>query len=394
MTFDQILVFAILLAVLVLFASGKLRHDIVALCALGLVAVAGLIPSDQLFSGFGHPAVITVMAVLILSEGLKRSGVVDMMAAQIMPYTKNLFMHILLLTGAVTVASAFMNNVGALALMLPVALATAAQHDRSPAIILMPLAFGAILGGMSTLIGTPPNIIIANYRTEVTGTSFSMFDFSPVGLPVALIGVIFVATIGWRLIPRERRASNSQEAIFNVGEYMTDLRISAGSPLIGRPLQETRRMIRNENGQIFGLIRDEKRLAAVGYRILREGDVLILQVTPEILKTMVDKQGCEVIREAHKDDLDLSKLDMSGAVLFEALVSPTSRLIDRNARVMDRAFGREISVLAIARHGAKPSGRLRDQTFETGDVVLLQGDPDAMAEISTRYELWPWPSVA
>ncbi|MFB3078560.1 MAG: SLC13 family permease, partial [Lysobacterales bacterium] len=137
------------------------------------------------------------------------------------------------LTGVVTVASAFMNNVGALALMLPVALATAEKHERSPAILLMPLAFGSILGGMTTMIGTPPNVIIANYRAEIAGEPFTMFDFSPVGVAIAVFGLAFVILLGWRLIPKERQTQNAPQQLFEIDEYLTEMQIPEGSPLIG-----------------------------------------------------------------------------------------------------------------------------------------------------------------
>ena len=189
MTGDQQAIFLLLLITLGLFAWGKLRHDVVAILALLGCVLSGLVPAATAFAGFGHPAVMTVAAVLIISHALKNSGFVDTVANQLVPYTESPIMHIGSLTLVVTVASAFMNNVGALALMLPVALATAAEHNRSPALLLMPLAFGSILGGMTTMVGTPPNIIIATFRQEASGQAFAMFDYSWVGLPVALLGL-------------------------------------------------------------------------------------------------------------------------------------------------------------------------------------------------------------
>ncbi|MEO1962783.1 MAG: SLC13 family permease, partial [Cycloclasticus sp.] len=170
-TTDQTLIFAILFTTLILFAWGKWRYDLVALAAMTAVLLFGLVTPNEAFAGFGHTAVITVAAVLIISQALKNAGVVDVVASYLLPHTGNVIVHIALLTGIVTFFSAFMNNVGALALLLPVAIATAKEHNRSPAMILMPIAFGSILGGMSTMIGTPPNIIIANYRADVTGTA-------------------------------------------------------------------------------------------------------------------------------------------------------------------------------------------------------------------------------
>ena len=219
MTNDQIAISIILLGALLMFAWGRWRHDLVAMMALVVSAIAGLVPTEAAFSGFSHTAVITVAAVLIISHALKAAGVVELAAVHLAEITANRFVHIGALTLVVTLASAFMNNVGALALMLPVAIATANQQQRSPALLLMPLAFGSILGGMTTMIGTPPNIIVASFRADLPGQeAFGLFDFSPVGVPVALVGVIFVITVGWRLLPRERLEQNAAKQLFEVGE--------------------------------------------------------------------------------------------------------------------------------------------------------------------------------
>ncbi len=238
MNMEQWLIAGILFLTLILFVWGKYRHDVVAAIALGLCVLTNLVTADQAFSGFGHPAVITVAAVLVISDALRRSGVVDMIAQKMLPYTVHPFSHILVLTAVVTVASAFMNNVGALALMLPVALATCAKHNRSPAMILMPLAFGSILGGMTTAIGTPPNIIIAMMRAEISGEPFNMFDFSPVGVAIAVTGVLFVTLIGWRLIPAARLNRSAPEQLFAIDDYLTEVIISENSSLVGRPVSD------------------------------------------------------------------------------------------------------------------------------------------------------------
>lgn len=209
MTTEQYQISSIVLMTLLLFIWGRIRHDIVALITLVLCVVIGLIPANEAFLGAGHPAVITVAAVLVVSDALKRSGVVDMITQLILSHINNQLLHIFLLTAIVALASAFMNNVGALALMLPVALATASKYDRSPAILLMPLAFGSILGGMMTSIGTPPNIIIASLRADATGTPFNFFDFSAVGATLTVLGICFISLLGWRLIPKARMENSS-----------------------------------------------------------------------------------------------------------------------------------------------------------------------------------------
>ncbi|MGD1868422.1 MAG: SLC13 family permease [Neomegalonema sp.] len=394
---SQLLAVAILLGALVLFASGRLRHDVIALATLGAVALAALAPADRIFAGFGHPAVLTVMAVLMISQALNRAGVVDMIAQPLAPYPAHQLQHMLLLTGVVAALSAFMNNVGALALMMPVALATAAEHGRNPSILLMPLAFASILGGMTTLIGTPPNIIIANLRADMAGTAgepFGLFDFAPVGLPVAVLGVLFVALIGWRLLPKERQSADAQRAIFNVGEYLAELRVTEESPIVGGSLRAAD-LLFEDGTRVFGLIRsapdgEPQRLPAVGFRLLGKGDVLIIQATPEHLAKLIETYKLEVVSERSERAIAVDQeLEWKDASLLEVVVSPSSTLVGRNARVVDRIFGRNVSLLALARQGAPIRGRLREQAFEAGDVALLQGEADALRALPERFGLWP-----
>jgi di/tricarboxylate transporter len=189
----QITVFGVLVATLALFLWNRLRYDLVAVLALLVLAVAGIVPPDEVFSGFGHPAVITVAAVLVISRGLLNAGVVDALARRLTRVGNRPSVQVATLTGIVALSSGFMNNVGALALLMPVAIWMSRKSGRSPALLLMPLAFGSLLGGMLTLIGTPPNIIIASYREHVMGTGFRMFDFLPVGAAVTVVGVAFIA---------------------------------------------------------------------------------------------------------------------------------------------------------------------------------------------------------
>lgn len=389
MTVDQMLAVGILIGALILFASGRLRHDVIAILVLGAVAVSGLVPAEDAFDGFGHPAVITVMAVLIISAALNRSGLVEMIAQGLSRFTANQNTHVLALTGVVGALSSFMNNVGALALMMPVAIATAAKEGRNPSILLMPLAFAAILGGMVTLIGTPPNIIVATIRADAVGEPFAMFDYAPVGLSVAVVGVLFVALIGWRLLPRQRQAADPQRAIFTVGGYLTELRITENSPIRGRPMREAA-LFYEQGASVFGIERDGARLPAIGFRVLNPGDVLLVRTSSEILERLLSEYKLEVVSERRDRDLALDRdVDWKDATLLEAVISPSSPLIGRNARIVDRAFSRNITLLALARQGAPIRGRLREQSFEAGDVALIQGEQTALNEIVEQFRLWP-----
>jgi hypothetical protein len=197
MTLDQILIIAILGATVLLFLWGGWRHDMVALAALLACVLAGLVPSPAAFAGFAHPAVITVACVLVLSQGLVRTGAVDALTRAVLPRQAGPTLSIAVLAGLAAALSGVMNNVGALALLMPVAIQVARRLQLPPGRVLMPLAFSSILGGMTTLIGTPTNLIVSGFRASHGHAGFAMFDFTPVGLAVATVGVLFVRSKGY-----------------------------------------------------------------------------------------------------------------------------------------------------------------------------------------------------
>ncbi len=386
MTTDQMLISGLLVLVLIMFAWGRWRHDIVAMSALILAALLGLIPYDQAFNGFSHPAVITVAAVLIISHALKKAGVVNYIAAKLSPHTHNQLIHIGSMTLVVTVASAFMNNVGALALMLPVAIATANKHNRSPALLLMPLAFGSILGGMTTMIGTPPNIIIATFRAETAaGEAFSLFDFSPVGVPVALIGVIFVALIGWRLLPKERLKQNAPTTLYEVGDYITELKIPENSPLVGTLLKDLTADERWELS-LVGVAHPNSLISqpVSGYRF-RSNDILISHGKAEDLSDLIAHFKLE-LQTASGALHDISPSELS---MFEGIVSNTSMLIGRGLPFLRRRSSGSLSLLGLSRSGEMFSKRLRRVKFKVGDVLLLQGKADETDNNIAQFGLLP-----
>ena len=370
MSVEQSIITAILLLTLLLFIWGKYRHDLVASIALALCVLTGLVSTEDAFAGFGHPAVITVAAVLVISEALRRSGVVDMIAQKILPYTEHPVSHIVLLTSVVTVASAFMNNVGALALMLPVALSTCAKHQRSPAMILMPLAFGSILGGMTTAIGTPPNIIIAMMRAEVSGEAFKMFDFSPVGAVIAVLGVLFITLVGWRLIPTARLQRSATEQLFAINDYLTEVVIVEGSALVGQPF-ETIAGLSESSIDVVGLAHRHGPVLSLrtGQR-LNAGDILILQADPSEVQQLLDRNELELITSADKRFQQLAQGEL---MLIEGVVKKGSLLEGRDVSFLRRSSGSTLVLVGLARQGVRIGRRLRRQIFQAGDILLMQG---------------------
>ena len=234
MTSDQALLFGLLFFVFVFLIWGRWRYDLVAFVALLVALLTGVVPAEQAFSGFGHPATVIIALVLIISRGLSNSGVIELLARYAVDAGRTLASHVAIMAGLAAALSAVMNNVAALALLMPVDLQAAKKSKRSPSLSLMPLSFASILGGMITLIGTPPNIIIAKFRGDALGESYKMFDFAPVGLACASVGVAYVALIGWRLLPADRRVSNAAEDLFDLADYIAEARVSEGSPIIGK----------------------------------------------------------------------------------------------------------------------------------------------------------------
>ncbi|WNL37411.1 SLC13 family permease [Halomonas sp. PAMB 3232] len=383
------LIFMILALTLVAFIWGRFRYDVVALAALLSSVLLGLVPADEAFAGFGHPAVITVAAVLVISRGFERSGVVDIIAAQVMKAGERLLLQLLALVGTVVVLSGVMNNVGALALLLPVAMRLAREHNTSPSLLLMPLAFGSLLGGLTTLIGTPPNIIISTYRGNITGENFSMFSFSPVGVAVALAGLAFIVLLGWRLTPKRNSAAGAAD-MFDTANYLVELKVSEESRANGLTLQQLRDEL-DETIPVLAVVRDDNRRAGYSFHgVLKQGDILLLEAGPEELQLLEDKAGLSAVAELEEDDREEDEraaknadkasepakdeaIDTEGLQLVEAVVRSGSMMINRSVRQLrlNHQFG--LHLVAVARDGGRLKQRLRDIRFQTGDVLLLQG---------------------
>jgi len=381
MTGEQAYLFGVLALALVLFMWGRWRYDLVAVLALLAVVVGRIIPSEQAFSGFAHPAVITVAAVLVLGRGLRNSGVVDLMARPLSQVAARPHLHIASLTGLVAVLSAFMNNVGALALVMPVALKTALEHGRAPSLVLMPLAFASILGGLMTMIGTPANIIIASYRETVTGTSFGMFAFSPVGVTLTVMGVAFVTLVGPRLMP-DRKGPTARERLFRIEEYMTEVRVTENSIAVGMSIRELEGLGGGEV-TVAGLIRGEvKRLVPSKLEHLRVDDVVILEIDPSQLGPLVSQTKMELVGEKQ---LTADALKSDEVSLMEAVVMPGSVLEGRTPYTLHRRTQWGMNLLAVARQDEAIHERLEEVRFRVGDVLLLQGEsellPDAVSVV-------------
>ena len=387
MNTDQVFLISLLGILVVFFVWERWRYDLVALAGLLISTLLGFIPANEAFLGFGHPAVVTVAAVLIISRGLSNAGAVDIFTRYIKGATSSSTLHIVALSSVGGVISTVMNNVGALALLMPVAIQSSFDAKRSPAVVLMPLAFGTILGGMATLIGTPPNIIIANYRAEITGQPFGMFDFSPVGGVVALAGIIFVALVGWHLIPLARRSKNAPQDLFHIQEYLTEVKVPENSKAVGKSLSELESATEDSDALIIGLIRGEQSIRGAAWREqIQVGDVLVLEAGPQGIKKFVSTLGLELTGTQTKEELKKPEQKKSTGtqdeILLEAVVPPDrSWLVGRLAGTLKLRSRFGVSLLGISRQGTPYRGRLKEFRFKAGDVLLLQGDKEQVLDV-------------
>jgi di/tricarboxylate transporter len=415
MSLDQLLILAILLATVLMFLWGVWRHDMVALGALLACVFLGLIPTSQAFMGFGHPAVITVACVLVLSRALQVSGAVDIVVRRLMPAAAGPMLTIAALTAIGGVLSSVMNNVGALALLMPVALKVAAKQELPPGQVLMPLAFGSILGGMTTMIGTPPNLIVSGFRAEAGLSSFSMFDFTPVGVVVAAIGIGFVALFGCRLVPARTRTGAED---FETGAYITEVRVPSGSRADGKTLREIEAALEEAGAQVLSIVRNNVRVTAPrGRRIISADDVLVIEAEADALAGALSSLQLKLVEDRPKDEEATPKdKDKEEArqqdkekkkekkkekredepapggdeiSLVEVTILPQSRLVDRSANGVQLRTRYGINLLAISRRGRRSMSRLRTMSLRAGDVLLLQGPADSIAEFANEMGCVP-----
>ncbi len=398
MTGEQLIVFGVLAATLVLFVWNRWRYDLVALAALLACALTGVVPAEEVFAGLGHPAVISVAAVLVLSRGLLNAGVVDSVARRLMQVGERPWAQVAALTGIVALSSGFMNNVGALALFMPVAIWMSRQSGRSPSYLLMPLAFGSLLGGTLTLIGTPPNLIIAGYRAEAGEAPFGMFAFLPVGAAVTVAGVLFIALLGWRLVPRRQEQEGNGD-LFEISAYLTEVRVPEGCKYAGRTLHALIGAVQDEaDVQVIALIRgDERQRMPSTYEVLRESDILLVEADSDSLKALLDVTGVELAadveeqenkahdeQEAAEQAVEQEKAEKGHKsrhgelTLAEAIVSPGSMLVGTSASGLDLRERHGVNVLAVARQGQRLRQRLGEIRFAAGDILLMQAREDAL----------------
>jgi di/tricarboxylate transporter len=384
LTPDQVILFALLFFVFVLLIWGRWRYDLVAFVALLVALLTGVIPAKQAFSGFGHPATVIIALVLIVSRGLSNSGVIELLARYFNHASRKLAAHIGMMAALSAVLSAFMNNVAALALLMPLDMQAASKAQRSPALSLMPLSFASILGGMITLIGTPPNIIIAEFRSTALGEPYRMFDFAPVGLACAIVGVAYVALIGWRLLPVKRQKDDSVKDLFDLADYIAELSVPDGSPVIGKRVRDLDELAEKSDIEILGLSRKGKRMPGLARVIeIQAGDILVVEAHPESINEALGSMRLEYVGTGE------GLLKNEDLLLSEVVVPENSPLVGRSAITFRLLYRYRVALVGVSRGGMRFREDVRKLVIHAGDVLLLLGAEERLADLTGRLALLP-----
>jgi di/tricarboxylate transporter len=382
MTTPQILSFTIIALMMVAFVWGRWRYDLVAAGALLAAVATGVVAPDQAFSGFSDDIVIIVGSALIVSAAVARSGIMEVAVQRLAPNVSTPRAQLILLVVIVTVLSAFIKNIGALAIMMPIAFQMARKSGVSPSIFLMPMSFGSLLGGLMTQIGTSPNIIVSKVRADLTGMPFTMFDFTPVGAALALVGVVFLA-LCYKLLPARTRESRSMDQAIEIKNYTTEAHVPAASAAIGQTIGELQRLGGGQ-AMIIGIIgASGRRRTPLPGAAIREGDVLLLEGDPEALDKIV-AQGKLVFSERREAELSSGNV---GNV--EAVIGEHSSLIGRSVQQLTLFDNTGLNLLAVSRRDKRFTERLGEIRFQNGDVIVLQGDLDELPDLLRQWDCLP-----
>ncbi|MBV8094821.1 MAG: SLC13 family permease [Acetobacteraceae bacterium] len=379
MTLEQAIAFAILLCTIVLFIWGRLPYDLIALVALFAGIVTGIVPPSKAFEGFANEVVIIIAAALVISAAIARSGVVETLMRPILPRLRTVQMQVPVLVATVTLLSMFTKNVGALAILMPVALQLARRTGTSPSCLLMPMAFGSLLGGIVTLVGTSPNILIAEVRAQTLGKPFSLFDFTPVGLSIAVMGVGFLS-FGYRVLPGGRKGAPSIDAAFTIEDYTTEARLSPQSPAAGRTVAELE-ALGDGDVTVAAIIRERfRRYPPRPDSRLREDDVVLLQGEPENLERLVARARLNLAGGGPEPG------DVS---VVEGVVTADSAVVGHTPAQLDLRRRYNLTLLAVSRSGEVISRRLGTVRLRAGDVLVLRGASEAVPERLGELRILP-----
>ena len=377
MTTDQILAFALLGSTVAAFAWGRLPYDLIALTSLGIGLIVGIVPANHAFEGFSDDVVVIIAAALVVSAAIARSGVIEAAMRPIMAKLKTTAIQVPVLSACCMALSMVTKNVGALAVFMPVAIQLCRRNKTPVSAVLMPMAFSAMLGGIVTLVGTAPNILIAKVRADVTGKPFGLFDFTPVGLTVALAGLVFVS-FAWGLLPRGRRGASGLEAAFNLEDYTAEANVPATSLVVGRTIADLEAMAEGDV-QVAMVIRERfRRFPPRADSLVREDDLLLLRGEPSDLDRLVARA-----------DLRLAGSASGEAKIVEGVITADSSLVGRTLSQAQLEERFQISVMAVSRSGKRIAQRLTTVRLRAGDVIVLRSASPQMGDTLGELRILP-----
>jgi di/tricarboxylate transporter len=377
MTGEQGLAFAVIGGMMAMFIWGRFRYDLVAGLALLVAVLVGVVPYDQAFSGFSNDILMIVGAALLVSAAVTRSRVIEAILQPVAPHIDSVRAQLIVLVTVTTVLSAFVKNIGALAMMLPVAYQLAKRSKVSPSVFLMPMAFGSLLGGLATLIGTSPNIIVSSLRQQLTGKPFAMFDFAPVGAGLALVGVVFLA-FAYRLLPQDRKGSATAGESIDIDDYVTEGRVGPKSTLLGETFRTLRKKLA-KGVAVNAIMRGGRKKPLTPDTVIEENDRVILEGEAEGLEETVASAGLELAGEKRTPRTE--KTADAEVASYEAVIAARSLLIGKSAGRLALHERFNVNLIAVSRSGERLKTRLRDIKLRAGDVILLQGPMAEMPEV-------------
>ena len=372
--FDQIIILGLLTLMVGLFIWGRWRYDAISLGVLSVFVLLGYIQPEEAFEGFSHPAVITVALVLLISKGLERSGFISVIGRKLQAYANSEIQFMISITFFAAILSSFMNNIGAMAMLLPITLGICQKMNWNPSKFLIPLSFASILGGMNTKIGTPPNIIISEFRNDFVDKDFAFFDFAFAGVPVSILGILFIALIGWRLI-KKRPINSENNPLIELEDYLVEMVITENSKLIEKRALDFRQELDIDTALMGQIDENGKKIEIHGNQKLYKGQILIMKINPDIVADIQQEFGLDIDSEN-----DLTSIEDLGGI--EAIIVPKSRLIGRKYQYFKRLIGRDLSLLGLWRRGLKFRFRLSNEIFKVGDVLLIanRGEKNNISE--------------
>ena len=385
LTLPQFLSFAVIALMMAAFVWGRFRYDLVAALALLLALAVGVVPLEEAFSGFSDDIVIIVGSALLVSAGVARSGIMEFAIQRYAPNVGSVRAQLAILVVLVAVLSAFVKNIGALAIMIPIAFQFARRSNTSPSTFLMPMAFASLLGGLMTQIGTSPNIVVSRVRQEITGTAFTMFDFTPVGLILTAAGSIFLILFYW-ILPQRTRTNASLHEALDIKNYAAEAKVVKESTVVDKSLAH---LLKISSGDVVitSILRSESlRIAPLPDAVLRVGDILLMEGDHEALDRTVAQAKLSL-----SGDRKVTKEGTSGveATAIEAVIGESSSLIGWSAQRLLLYDRFNVNLLAVSRKGERLDQRLGTITLRLGDIIVLQGNQSSLPEFLREFGLLP-----